>query len=1300
MSIRTKEVRSCLGLMVCLALLSLVLTACGGLKEPSTSVGGVVVGVSTQALSSDDVTKVVVTISGPDISPNIVHSLVKVNNQWQGTIGQIPAGKDRTVRAESFNKKDDKLYESEVKGVTIQKGKTSTVVLLLQQVKPPTPFKNAAPVLQGLTATSNQLGFRETLNLEVKATDPDGDKLSYSWQATGGSFSKANSSSPIWTSPGKGAGSYTISVQVSDGRGGTTGTSFAVEVQPYFSTGAAAINLDFNTFPEVHNVTSTKGLLQPDETATLQVSATDNDRDTLSYQWSDGGGDCKGTFRNQKDNNVEWKAPKAAPASGFCTLTVTVTDGKGGKNEGSLQLKVGPSLQPSFAPKVLTTYQSATQAQVGTSLVFRVQGQDPQGGKLSVKWSDGKTTLTKGVQSTTTQPKTGGPLVTSQLTWTLPASPCQHKLIVSLSNGAGLTTITTFQVTCIPPPQPDPAKRWGRSVAVGRSGDRFITGEFEGVVSFGSTTLTSTGKTDIFVAKHDSNGNWLWAATGTGKERSTSRQIAVDANGNTYIVGWYLDSLTFRGTGTQLFKLPVTTQDKAFVAKFDGSGICLWAKTIGGTDPSLGWGIALDNGGQPVITGSFQGAGTFGSLTLSPVSGKNLFVAKLDPAGNWLWANLAESKDIRGQSVAVDPSNNVYLTGYYEDVASFVISPTQIIKMPPALETDVFVAKLSPAGVWVWAKRVEGSNRRNAGNAIAVDSNGSPHVTGVFAGTATFGSTTLTSTSGLNVFVTRLDTNGNWLWSKAAGGAQSRQGKSLTLDSNGYVYLTGVFQDTAVFGTTTLSSTGPTDMYVAKLNDQGDWLCAEAFTGTDLVSAEDIAIDNQGVVALTGFFRGATSFQNTSYTSTLEDLFLWDYTFASSCVTSTSNATGTTGPAYSIATDVHVGPNNNIYITGLFGGGNLVFGNTTLSAQYGTSFVAKMDPQGNWLWAKKMAYANNSNLPPQLAVDNQGNSYVMANLGSATQLGSFSLSTGAGINIFLAKLDTQGNWKWAKRANSTGGIIFIRSLVVDANRRLTALIGFTLNLSVDAQTYASTGQDGVAIQWTESGQYRWAHQFNAPNGGGIYADIATDNSGNIHLTGNQSIGKDVYSRLDSNGQLLLSKLSTGGSPLGYKVAVNSNGTAYILGSSNGMLVFGSTTLSSSTSQPPFVAALSASGNWLWAKRIPLTFSGPTHLGVGSLSTNANGDVVISGHFTGTQSFGSTQLTSAGGTDVVVARIDEQGNWRSAERGGGTGNDYGMGGVVGSNGAEYTVGAFAGTATFDVHPLTTNSTYSLYVWRRK
>ena len=129
---------------------------------------------------------------------------------------------------------------------------------------------------------------------------------------------------------------------------------------------------------------------------------------------------------------------------------------------------------------------------------------------------------------------------------------------------------------------------------------------------------------------------------------------------------------------------------------------------------------------------------------------------------------------------------------------------------------------------WFWAKKAGGTSYDN-GLSIAIDANENSYVTGYFSGSATFGTTTLTSSSEYysDIFVAKLDNNSNWLWVKQAGGTNWDYGYGIAVDANGNSYVTGYFYNSATFGTTTLTSSGYADIFVAKLDSSGNWLWAK-----------------------------------------------------------------------------------------------------------------------------------------------------------------------------------------------------------------------------------------------------------------------------------------------------------------------------------------------------------------------------------------------------------------------------------------------------------------------------------------
>ena len=297
-----------------------------------------------------------------------------------------------------------------------------------------------------------------------------------------------------------------------------------------------------------------------------------------------------------------------------------------------------------------------------------------------------------------------------------------------------------------------------------------------------------------------------------------------------------------------------------FVAKLDNRGNWLWAKKAGGTDSDYGYGIAVDASGNSYVTGYFKGSATFGSTTLTNNGFANIFIAKLDSSGNWLWAKNAgySGCGTSGNGIAVDASGNIYVTGYCADSAIF-----GSITLTSNGDSDIFIAKLDSSGNWLWAKNAGGTDY-DYGQGIAVDASGNSYVTGYFESTtATFGSTTLTSSGFSDIFVAKLDSSGNWLWIKNAGGTDYYEGCGIAVDTSGNSYVIGWFEGSATFGSATLTSNGDDDIFVTKLDSSGNWLWAQNAGGTGSDWGHGIAVDAIGNSYVTGyFFSTAATFGN------------------------------------------------------------------------------------------------------------------------------------------------------------------------------------------------------------------------------------------------------------------------------------------------------------------------------------------------------------------------------------------------------------------------------------------------------
>jgi hypothetical protein len=353
-------------------------------------------------------------------------------------------------------------------------------------------------------------------------------------------------------------------------------------------------------------------------------------------------------------------------------------------------------------------------------------------------------------------------------------------------------------------------------ITIDELGNIFITGYFRETATFGSYSLTSYGYRDIFVAKVDANGNWQWAAKAGGSDGDNGNGITIDDAGNTYVTGYFEDTATF---GSQTL---ISYGDcDIFVAKLDANGNWLWATKAGGGDcDDIGLGITIDDDRNTYITGYYEDTATFGSHSLTSYGYRDIFVAKVDANGNWKWAaNAGGISNDYGNGVAIDDAGNTYITGYFKDTAT--LGSQTLISYG---DRDIFLAKVNASGNWQWAANAGGSDF-DAAYGITIDDAGNTYITGSFGGTATFGSQTLISYGDCDVFVAKVDENGNWQWATKAGVNYGEVGwvgaEGIAIDDFGNTYVTGSFNYKATFGSYPLTSYGWLDIFVAKIGENG-----------------------------------------------------------------------------------------------------------------------------------------------------------------------------------------------------------------------------------------------------------------------------------------------------------------------------------------------------------------------------------------------------------------------------------------------------------------------------------------------
>ncbi|KFE65316.1 Kelch repeat-containing protein [Hyalangium minutum] len=424
-------------------LLAVGLALFAGCSDPSSSnTGSAQLAASVpQALSASDVTRVKVTVSAAGMT-SLVVDLAKSNGTWGGVIGSIPAGANRTFLAEAFDSTNAKRFQGQVSSITITANQTTAVALTLQELVPPPPYGNDAPLINSVVANVTTVQTGGAISLTATAQDPNaGDTLTYLWTATGGTFSTPAAANTSWTAPAS-ASIQTLTLTVTDSQGAAASISLAVNVIAGTSAGTANLSITFNLFPVVSKVTASRTRVDVGQPIALTATASDADADAMTYQWGAVG--CTGTWSNATSSAATF-VPSAIPSSAChnCQLTVTVQDGRGGQGSGTINLCVAAATTERFPPLFTNSYQSATTTAPAQTVSFNVTALDPQSSAMTFSWVSSIGTL--GTAQNTAS--------TSQVVWTAPSCAVTGvpvSITAFATNAYGVFASKTFSVTGLP----------------------------------------------------------------------------------------------------------------------------------------------------------------------------------------------------------------------------------------------------------------------------------------------------------------------------------------------------------------------------------------------------------------------------------------------------------------------------------------------------------------------------------------------------------------------------------------------------------------------------------------------------------------------------------------------------------------------------------------------------------------------------------------------------------------------------------------------------------------------------------
>jgi ELWxxDGT repeat protein len=904
----------------------------------------------------------------------------------------------------------------------------------------------------------------------------------------------------------------------------------------------------------------------------------------------------------------------------------------------------------------------------------------------------------------------------------------------------------------------------GNAMALDRDGNVYVTGAFQGTVDFdpgpGVYNLASTSAAGTFVAKYNSMGALCWARRLYGSSSVSGSGIATGPDCGVYVTGSFSGKVDFDpGSGTYFVTSAGNTD--IFVLKLDSSGNFVWADRMGGTGADGAYGIAVGANGCVYTTGYFSGTADFDpaatTYNLSSAGGYDIFVSKLDSSGKFIWADrMGGTGADYAYGIAVDAGGSVYTTGTFNGTADF--NPgVDVNNLTSAGYYDIFVSKLDSSGAFVWADRMGGTGNDYA-YGIAVDAGGCVYTTGTFIGVADFDPATttfnLTSPGNSDVFISKLDSSGAFVWADQVGGSFNDKGNSIAVAGDGSVYVTGDFIGTADFdpgaAVYTLTSLVYNDIFVLQLGSAGGFVNAFRMGGTSDDIGYAIVANNLGTIYVTGYFSGTVDFDPRAGTYNLtstggSDFFLFKCPRPNSVPTDIGLAPATvqenslpgTLVGQLTASDPDPEESFTYELLDSAGGRFQLCGSQILvkngrlldySEAASHNIVVRVRDCFGSAFDKTLTIAvteaaNLSSIGDLVWNDLNGNGIQdLGEPGIASAMIELFYSPDAtignsdDISMGQAVTDASGRYLFSDQTPSTNYYLVVR-----------APAGFTFtaqNVGGDAERDSDVDASGITSLLTilpssqrtdiDAGLCGTLPPFAYAIGiGGAGSDsgtsIATDAAGNFYVTGTCAGtidfdpgpgtcylgGFTFIAKYTSAGALCWARALGNSGTQANSIAVAPDGSVYVTGAFSSTIDFdpGSNVynLASAGNSDIFVLKLDSSGNFVWADRM----GGTGADGAYGIAVDAGGCVYATGSFSGTADFdpgvGTYNLTSAGNTDIFVSKLGSSGNFVWADCLGGTGADGANGIAVDTGGCVYTTGYFNGTADFDPAATTYNLT---------
>jgi hypothetical protein len=424
------------------------------------------------------------------------------------------------------------------------------------------------------------------------------------------------------------------------------------------------------------------------------------------------------------------------------------------------------------------------------------------------------------------------------------------------------------------------------------------------------------------------------------------------------------------------------------------------------------------------------------------------------------------------------------------------------------------------------------------------------------------------------------------VWVAQAGGAGGHaKTRGIALDAAGNTYITGEYSVSATLGSVTLTCQGPLDGFVAKFDPTGKPLWARSLGGAAIDRGYGVAVDGEGACYVTGHFQnpaGITNGSSTAAKARLYDIFVAKFDAQGKPLWQQRLP----GNGYDYGHGVSLDGTGNAYVAGAFSGA-VTFGGFTLTNRGSSeAFIAKFDATGKVLWAEKIE-AGTGNAANAIVHDRNGHCYLAGTFAGRATFGGRSLASAGGNDLLLVKFDAAGKPIWSRRAGGTTND-FAHSVAVDpaGNCYLSGAFQNVADFSPQRKITSVGKHDAYVAKYDANGNFKWVHHGGAE-----------------------------------------------GTDYGLGVAVDAQQNCFLAGEFSGETRFGDARLLSQGATDIFLVKINAAGRQEWT----LTAGGAK--GDYCYCIAVDGEYAyISGGFTGPATFGAKKVTSAGLSDLFVAKV--------------------------------------------------------------